>query len=463
MAFQQGSQINPALARADYSGFGRGARSIGQGLASLGQDIGEGIKEYEKNKKITASAIGNFEGAAGANPDIIAAAKTAGGDISKALDRLQGGNASQKDALLLSGFGNTYLQEKANQQKAELGKAQLDLARLKLNQAQQPSVYERGKAAGLSDAEIFIMERTGNLPPSMKGPPKLSALQESISTMSEASGISPEKAAKIKTGIIKTFTDPVTKTTSLIDISTGEITPLQSKLMGEETPVESEQEETSAQREPQEQDTTLFEKAQKTTGIVPSLLMGLQRVAGMAGIEVGSAPELIEAKQQVVNSSQALVRALAMNDRFPVGEQERIREMVDTMPGFFKDPISLAAKMRGVEKGLRDSIDKMQKRSNNPNLPVADRRGALRAANDMLDYLDVLGVPTEEEEAKITKQADPEQSGGRKTRSREAEKASAMEAQQAGERITVTTQADYDALPSGTPYVDSQGNFAIKK
>lgn len=53
--FQTGSQINPALARIDYTpymqGAVAGAQSIGQGIASLGQSIGSGMEAYAKRKK----------------------------------------------------------------------------------------------------------------------------------------------------------------------------------------------------------------------------------------------------------------------------------------------------------------------------------------------------------------------------------------------------------------------------
>lgn len=55
MAFQTGSQINPALGRIDYTpymqGAVAGAQSIGQGIASLGQSVASGIEEYAKRKK----------------------------------------------------------------------------------------------------------------------------------------------------------------------------------------------------------------------------------------------------------------------------------------------------------------------------------------------------------------------------------------------------------------------------
>jgi len=55
MAFQTGSQINPALGRIDYTpylqGSIAGSQALGQGIANLGQGIASGIEQYQKQKK----------------------------------------------------------------------------------------------------------------------------------------------------------------------------------------------------------------------------------------------------------------------------------------------------------------------------------------------------------------------------------------------------------------------------
>jgi hypothetical protein len=55
MAFQTGSQINPALGAINYTpymqGAVAGAQSIGQGIANLGQSVAQGIEGYYKKKE----------------------------------------------------------------------------------------------------------------------------------------------------------------------------------------------------------------------------------------------------------------------------------------------------------------------------------------------------------------------------------------------------------------------------
>ena len=71
MAFQSGSQVNPALGRTDYTPFlqgamqgaqaqARGAELIGQGLAGLGQQVASGIEKYykkEEEKKVKQQGV----------------------------------------------------------------------------------------------------------------------------------------------------------------------------------------------------------------------------------------------------------------------------------------------------------------------------------------------------------------------------------------------------------------------
>lgn len=71
MAFQSGSQVNPALGRTDFTPFlqgamqgaqaqARGAENIAQGLAGLGQQVASGIEKYykkEEEKKVRKEGI----------------------------------------------------------------------------------------------------------------------------------------------------------------------------------------------------------------------------------------------------------------------------------------------------------------------------------------------------------------------------------------------------------------------
>jgi hypothetical protein len=77
MAFQSGTQVNAALGRTDYTPFlqgalqgaqsqARGGELIGQGLAGLGQQVGQGIEKYSEQKKKNAERDGRINATLGA-------------------------------------------------------------------------------------------------------------------------------------------------------------------------------------------------------------------------------------------------------------------------------------------------------------------------------------------------------------------------------------------------------------
>ena len=58
MAFQTGTKVDPRLMQADYSGFANAASIQANALANLGQQIGDGIEKYKKNKEDKANEDG---------------------------------------------------------------------------------------------------------------------------------------------------------------------------------------------------------------------------------------------------------------------------------------------------------------------------------------------------------------------------------------------------------------------
>ena len=51
MAFQAGTQVDPRLMQADYSGFARAAQINSQAMANLGEQIGSAVTKYAVNKQ----------------------------------------------------------------------------------------------------------------------------------------------------------------------------------------------------------------------------------------------------------------------------------------------------------------------------------------------------------------------------------------------------------------------------
>ena len=133
MAFQAGTQIRPELANADYSGFVNAANIRAQAMMNLGEQIGSGIREYQKNKTITATSLAQLEALAASNPDAYGAIKSIGGDPSKSISNIEKGDYKQRDVLAALGAMQTYVNDQQRQRQAEAQEIEqkIKLAQLK--------------------------------------------------------------------------------------------------------------------------------------------------------------------------------------------------------------------------------------------------------------------------------------------------------------------------------------------
>jgi hypothetical protein len=141
----------------------------------------------------------------------------------------------------------------------------------------------------------------------------------------------------------------------------------------------------------------LYQLAQRplTTGLTPAALQYGQNVLGQFGANIID-PELTERRQTFSNTQGDLIRALSINPRYPVDEMKRIREEINIEPRAFTDPQSLLARMRSVGKSLRTRLADEERAGADPLLPVDDRRAALRAAEDIRNFLAKLGAPEDQ-------------------------------------------------------------------
>ena len=165
MAFQTGSQIRPELGNADYSGFANAANIQAQALASFGQQIGEGIEKYQKNKEITGVTLASIEGTLAANPDLIALGKAEEGSISKHFNKLEeDGTLNKRSALEVKGYLDTIMESRAAQQRAKMDAATLASieATTGLRKAQTTAASQSTPKAistkKLADAQAFLDE-----------------------------------------------------------------------------------------------------------------------------------------------------------------------------------------------------------------------------------------------------------------------------------------------------------------
>lgn len=139
-------------------------------------------------------------------------------------------------------------------------------------------------------------------------------------------------------------------------------------------------------------DETLWGKVKGITGFVPGLRATAQGVTGQANINVAS-QKLLEDRQSFATAQQTLIRALAINPRFPVAEMNAIRKEINIAPSVFTDEKTLRSNMISVDKSLRTRQDQYLNAANDPTLPKDTRQAYVSAAKAMSQFLDIMGVP----------------------------------------------------------------------
>jgi len=401
MAFQTGTQIRPELANADYSGFVNAANIRAQAMMNLGEQIGSGIREYQKNKTITATSLAQLEALAASNPDAYGAVKSVGGDLSKSISNIEKGDYKQRDVLAVLGGMQTYVNDQDRQRQVEAQEVEQKIKLAQLNDLEAHNSATKRAVAVSTDTEGNIdwssvlpsyIELGGSQPEAIakmiegvnKGEP-LSDKERWVQTLVNTLGISPARAVSIVQGTEKVVTDPVSGDIAIYDEATGETTPI------DPSPDVAQKIKGGAGTTGDPQ-VTLAAMARESTGLLNSLKLVLQRVAGQAGMEISDAPEIANMRQQVDVAKRSLIRALALNPRYPVSEQEAVAKEINISPSAFNDPITMQAQLQAVDTALRERLDDEIMASNNKSLPKSTRQAARQSANDIQNFLDLLGA-----------------------------------------------------------------------
>ncbi len=139
---------------------------------------------------------------------------------------------------------------------------------------------------------------------------------------------------------------------------------------------------------------SLWDQSDKGTGVVSTIAAGGSVLTGTLGLPI--ADETIRARQSFRTQAQSFTRALAINERFPVTEQERIREDIATLPGFFDAPSLMRERMRSLDYDLRITADQAEADANNQQLPQDVRSSQRANAATIRNFLPILGVPESE-------------------------------------------------------------------
>lgn len=201
-----------------------------------------------------------------------------------------------------------------------------------------------------------------------------------ISDYQSLYGFSRGQSVKIADGLADFELNPNTGRVIYTDFTTGDVTEITPRRAVEE-------------KEPELSGPTLWEVAEKgnPTGLGSGVAEISNRALGQVGVEVGS--DTVAQRRYFSNATQDFIRALALNERFPVQEMERIRREVNLEPSVFADESTFKASMRSLDSTLRDRIDYYKWAAGDPSSPQDLRESFESAARQMEWFLKRLGVP----------------------------------------------------------------------
>lgn len=232
-------------------------------------------------------------------------------------------------------------------------------------------------------------------------------------------GFSQAEAEDLAYGFVQTVVDPVLQSPMIVNRTTGEgryITPEEAAIIvdtfpsaaggvdqpspvpaQEQSPFDSAFGAVDGATDPALQQTmdaqrpTLWDIAEGSTGVVPSLQEGWTNIAGQFG--ASGFEDVVENRQMFDLEKNNLIRALSINPRFPVGEIERLEREINISPGAWNSANSMRARMIAINSALSSRLENEIRVANDPAMPAEARRNALQAANDIRNFLTTLGVP----------------------------------------------------------------------
>lgn len=138
---------------------------------------------------------------------------------------------------------------------------------------------------------------------------------------------------------------------------------------------------------------TLWDLAPAATGFTSGITGKVASAMSFFGVNPEQATT--GAQQMFKTETQNLIRAMAINPRFPVGEMERIREEIDIQPKFFRGTGVLRERMESVGESLKRRMEQAERDAKDPNLDTETRQAQRSNASAIRNFLPILGVPDE--------------------------------------------------------------------
>lgn len=265
---------------------------------------------------------------------------------------------------------------------------------------------------------------------------RLSGAQQGEFDALIAQGVGRNVALGLVSGRYKLQANPVTGAPQVIDLATFQEVPLvpvgggaapAGGTQGAAAPAPAAQPGAPAPE-------TLWETAGDVTGIRPMLEEKWTEIGGQFGAD--GYPDTVRKRQGAVAATNDLIRALSINPRFPVGEIERLSQEVQINPSMWDSPVALRARMQAIDSYLQQRLVNERAAAVDPALPAETRQAAASAAKDITNFLQFLGVPQ----------------GGQGGQGAGAGKQPPRLSSD-----PAVSDAEYNALPSGTEFLDPNG------
>lgn len=211
-------------------------------------------------------------------------------------------------------------------------------------------------------------------------------------------GIPENIAANFVDGFAEMSTNPTTGQVEIVDAITGErhaMNPASAGALRSDAalgPAIEAEPMTGAQGD------TLWDLSEIATGRGAAARVGIGKVVGLIS-GMNPTEKTTYARARFSQEIQGLIRSLAINDRFPVSEQERIRKDIAIVPNVLLQPNEMRARMQSVATGLTRDAENYWALANRPGLDQSTRESYANASLSIQNFLKVLGVPPAEQPA----------------------------------------------------------------
>ena len=150
---------------------------------------------------------------------------------------------------------------------------------------------------------------------------------------------------------------------------------------------------------------TLYDMSQYVAG--PTNTIAAAMSIPMAWVGMEPPEKIISARQTFATTNQQFIKALANSKRYPVAEVKRILEDIAMVPKFLDDPKLMQTRILALRKTLMVTAEQARQAGDDTGMPADYRGDAKIVAQDIENYLAILGHPEASEASIRALRADP--------------------------------------------------------